>query len=374
MVLLSLGGEGRGCECEEQRSPLTSLVQPWSSFLSYAGHMTDSAFAQREHRATVDSHAAVIYNPISVRVVTLREVFTREEKFAGLGPTLFIATTAADDGAIVATRQALASNPSVIVAMGGDGTIRAAAETMEGQDIPLGVIPTGTGNLLARTLGVPLMDLKRAVHVALNGVDRDIDMVVAELGLDGHTRRHIFLVMAGIGLDADMAAETDGRLKKHIGWLAYVAPIAQSVGRNRHHDAVVVVDDGEERPIKAHTMIVGNCGSLPGNLLLLPEAVIDDGLLDAVVLRPKGPGGWARIWSRLAVGGVLHRVKGGPQILRAAPRFHALRYTQARTLEVRLHSPQRIELDGDSFGTVSSLRVTVVPQGLTVRVPPETTF
>ena len=180
--------------------------------------------------------------------------------------------------------------------------------------------------------------------------------------------------MAGIGLDADMAAETDGRLKKRIGWLAYVGPIAQSVGRNHQHEAVVVIDGDKTHSLRAHTMIVGNCGILPGNLLLLPEAVIDDGFLDAVVLRPKGPGGWARIWSRLAVGGVLHRVKGGPEILRAAPQFRALRYTQARTLELRLSTPQRIELDGDSFGEVSRLKVSVVPHGLTVRVPPVVVF
>ena len=108
--------------------------------------------------------------------------------------------------------------------------------------------------------------------------------------------------------------------------------------------------------------------------MLLPEAVIDDGFLDAVILRPEGPGGWARIWSRLALGGLLHRVKGGPQILRSAPKFRALRYTQAQTLELRLSAPLRIELDGDSFGEVSSLKVSVVPHGLTVRVPPEAIF
>ncbi len=336
--------------------------------------MTDSRIAPGEQRTTFAPRAVVIFNPTAVNVATLREAFAREEKAAGLEPTLFIATTADDDAALVATREAMQGNPSVIVAVGGDGTIRAVAEALDGRDIPLGVIPTGTGNLLARTLQLPLMDLKRAVHVALNGIDRPIDTVVADLELDGETRSHVFLVMAGIGLDADMAAETDGRLKKRIGWLAYVAPIAQSVGRNRQHDAEVIIDGDEQHALSAHTMIVGNCGSLPGNLLLLPEAVIDDGFLDAVVLRPKGPGGWARIWSRLAVGGVLHRVKGGPQILRAAPRFHALRYTQAKTLEIRLHSPQRIELDGDSFGEVSTLRVRVVHHGLTVRVPPESVF
>ncbi|MFT6534027.1 MAG: diacylglycerol kinase family enzyme [Alpinimonas sp.] len=342
--------------------------------------MTDSTFALGEQRTPVRSHAAVIFNPLNINIVALREAFTREEKVAGLEPTVFLPTTAAQDSAFVATQEALAGNPCVIVAVGGDGTIRCIAEALEGHQlaeghhIPVGIVPTGTGNLLARTLHVPLMDMKRAVHVALSGVDRPIDTVVAELGGEGNTRRHIFLVMAGIGLDADMAAETDGRLKKCIGWLAYVAPIAQSVGRNRHHEAVVTIDDSEKQAISAHTMIVGNCGSLPGNLLLLPEARIDDGLLDAVVLRPKGPGGWARIWSRLAVGGVLHRVKGGSKILRAAPTFQALRYAQATTLTLTLDSPQRIELDGDSFGQVSSLRVSVVHHGLTVRVPAESVF
>lgn len=336
--------------------------------------MTDRGFApEKQHRA-VATHAAVIYNPVATNVNALREVFTRQEGTSGLGPTQFFATSAAEDAALVCTRDALGGDPSVIIAMGGDGTIRAVVEAMQGRNIPLGIIPTGTGNLLARTLGVPLLDTKRAVHVALNGVDRAIDTVTADLELDGVTRSHVFLVMAGIGLDADMAAETDGRLKKRIGWLAYVAPIAQSVGRNRQHDAEVIIDGDERHSISAHTMIVGNCGSLPGNLLLLPEAIIDDGYLDAVVLRPKGPGGWAQIWSRLAVGGVLHRVKGGRQILRAAPTFRALRYTQAKTLELRLTSPQRIELDGDSFGDVSTLRVSVVHRGLTVRVPPETVF
>lgn len=336
--------------------------------------MTDSRIAPGTQTTTFAPRAAVVYNPVAINLATLRDACAREEKKAGLEPTLFFATTADEDAALVATREAMLSSPSVIVAVGGDGTIRAVVEALEGRGIPVGIIPTGTGNLLARTLQLPLMDLKRAVQVALNGVDRPIDTVVAELELAGATRSHVFLVMAGIGLDADMAAETDGRLKKRIGWLAYVAPIAQSVGRNRQHDAEVIIDGDERHALSAHTMIVGNCGSLPGNLLLLPEARIDDGYLDAVVLRPKGPGGWARIWSRLAVGGVLHRVKGGPQILRAAPRFHALRYTQAKTLEIRMTSPQRIELDGDSFGEVSTLRVKIIHHGLTVRVPPETVF
>jgi diacylglycerol kinase (ATP) len=336
--------------------------------------MTESRDVPGESTTSPVLRAAVIYNPVSANLPVLREAFASAEMRAGLAPTLWFATTSDDDAAQVATREALSFHPAVLVAIGGDGTIRAVAEASRGLHIPVGIVPTGTGNLLARTLQLPLNDTRRAVYVALNGVDRKIDVVDASLELHGETRSHLFLVMAGIGLDADMAAETDGRLKKRIGWLAYVAPIAQSVGRNRQHEAVVIIDGSETHSIQAHTMIVGNCGSLPGNLLLLPEAIVDDGLLDAVVLRPKGPGGWARIWSRLAVGGVLHRVKGGPQILRAAPKFRALSYTQARTLELRLVHPQRIELDGDSFGEVTALRVAVVPQGLTVRVPPESVF
>jgi diacylglycerol kinase family enzyme len=319
--------------------------------------------------AALPGRAAVIYNPVSANLEALKKAFASEEKRAGLAPTLWLATTPDEDSAQVATREALQENPVVIVAVGGDGTVRAVAETMYESGIPVGIIPAGTGNLLARTLRLPLTDIKKAVRVALAGTDKAVDVVVADLELNSVTRSHVFLVMAGIGLDADMAAGTDGRLKKRIGWLAYVAPIARSVGRNRHHGAVITIDGDRQHSIRAHTMIVGNCGTLPGNLLLLPEAVIDDGLLDAVVLRPKGPGGWALIWSRLAIGGALHRLKASPEILRAAPAFHALRYAQARTLSVKFDAPQRIELDGDSFGEVSTLTVTVVPHGLTVRVP-----
>jgi len=101
-----------------------------------------------------------------------------------------------------------------------------------------------------------------------------------------------FLVMAGIGLDAQMAAKTNQELKKRIGWLAYSDPIARSILGNRQFDLTFRLDDEPEVSTRAHTVIVGNSGSLTAGLLLIPAATIDDGMLDAVILRPGRGAGW----------------------------------------------------------------------------------
>jgi hypothetical protein len=104
----------------------------------------------------------------------------------------------------------------------------------------------------------------------------------------GKRTRQVFLVMAGIGLDVQMAQETSALAKRHLGWLAYVSPIAQSIIRNRLFSVQYRVDGGRSRSARAHTIIVGNCGTLTGSMLLLPAAKVDDGVLDVVMLRPKG--------------------------------------------------------------------------------------
>ncbi len=105
-----------------------------------------------------------------------------------------------------------------MVAAGGDGTVRVVCAEMAGSGIPVGVIPAGTGNLLARNLGIPLAhDL--ALDAILNGQDRAIDMVRIEGDELAPTR---FIVMAGLGLDAAIMDGAPDALKAKIGWTAYV--------------------------------------------------------------------------------------------------------------------------------------------------------
>ncbi|HEY0258409.1 MAG TPA: transcriptional regulator, partial [Lacisediminihabitans sp.] len=236
--------------------------------------------------------------------------------------------------------------------------------------VPLALVPSGTGNLLARNLHLTLNDLAQSIAVAFTGADRSIDIAVAELHReDGSADEHAYLVMAGIGLDANMAANTNGTLKKRIGWLAYADPIAKSVRGNKQLPMRFGLDGAPSTEMRAHTVIVGNCGTLTANLLLLPDAVIDDGKLDVVVLTPKGAGGWMRIGSRLLAGGILHRTKGGRLIMRNTPGIRALQYVQAGEVELEFETPEQVELDGDSFGTILNATIRVEHGGLTVRVP-----
>ncbi|MEO7006261.1 MAG: diacylglycerol kinase family protein [Terrimesophilobacter sp.] len=313
--------------------------------------------------------AAVICNPVNSDPTVLRAAIDQEADRNGWGPSLWFQTTVEDPGQNV-TAEALALDPAILVVVGGDGTIRAVAEAAHDRALPLAVIPTGTGNLLARNLKLPLGDLAQSVRTVFAGVDTMIDVGRAEFTRDGGTTdRYVFLVMAGIGLDASMAANTDSRLKKRFGWIAYSDPIARSVFANKQIRMYYRLDNDRFRTIRAHTVIVGNCGTLTANILLLPDAKIDDGLLDVVVLSPKGVGGWLRIGVRLALHRFLHRTKSGKLALQLAPALRALQYAQARTLHADFGAPHKVQLDGDNFGLVTSVTISVQPGALTIRLP-----
>lgn len=287
----------------------------------------------------------------------------------GLAPSTWHRTSAADGGR-AASAAAIASAPSVILVAGGDGTLRVVAEALVSTGIPLGLVPAGTGNLFARALGLPLTDLRRSVAIACSGSDRKVDVGQVRLGRrDGTHHDEVFLVMAGIGLDAHMAGHTNERLKRRIGWLAYSDPIARSILGNRQFDLHYRLDDRAEATTRAHTIIVGNSGTLTGGVLLLPEALVDDGLLDAVMLRPGRGSGWTDIGYRLTFNRMLHRTRFGRLVGSLSPKVRAISYAQARTMRVRLDEPQEIQLDGDSHGTVTSVSLTNLHHALVVRVP-----
>ena len=129
------------------------------------------------------------------------------------------------------------------------------------------------------------------------------------------------------------------------------------------------VDGGRAHTATAHTVIVGNCGTLTANILLLPDAIVDDGLLDVVVFRPRGAVGWAGIGSRLATNGLFTRSRPGRWLMRTTPDLKALNYLQASRFEARFDTPQDLELDGDRVGRATSVRLVALHRALTLRVP-----
>jgi diacylglycerol kinase (ATP) len=314
------------------------------------------------------TRAAVVYNPIKVDLDAVKLAVRTQEKRSGWGASGWFPTSKEDPG-YGATREALDSGASVIIAAGGDGTVRVVAETLRGSNAALALLPSGTGNLLARNLHLTLNDLDHAIETAFTGEDRLIDVGVIAIHREvGGPDEHAYLVMAGLGLDAKMLANTDDELKKRIGWLAYVRALADSLRDKNELRMRYNLDGNETRRIRAHTVIVGNCGALPANIVLLPDAAIDDGLFDVLIVRPEGVFGWFRIFGKvLWENGVLRRTKWGRLLM--TKEISSLRYVKAETLSVTLDHPEEIELDGDGFGTVAGFDTWVDKGGLRVRVP-----
>jgi len=314
--------------------------------------------------------AAVIYNPIKVDAEKLKSAVTEAATAADWGSTLWFETTEEDNGQGV-TASAIRRGASVVLAAGGDGTVRAVGEALRESGIPLVVLPSGTGNLLARNLELPLTDLNAAVAAAFSGTDRPIDLGMAEITRpDGSSEEHAFLVMAGLGLDAKMIKNTNTKLKKAVGWLAYIDGIARSLPELKPVRLSYKLDSGPTRSMSVHTILIGNCGVLPGGLLLMPEAKPDDGLLDVAALRPRGPFGWAKVWRKVAwENGVLRKSALGRKIIDLSKDVRDVAYFTTRDMTMTVEHPQEFQLDGDEFGEARTVRVWVDPGALTVRVP-----
>ncbi|CAN5466814.1 diacylglycerol kinase family protein [soil metagenome] len=314
--------------------------------------------------------AAIIYNPTKVDLPKLRRAVATAQKEAGWADSIWLKTTVDDVGSSQA-REAIERHADVVLAAGGDGTVRAVAEGLRGSGVPLALLPAGTGNILARNLDVAMTHLAASVHTAFTGVDRAIDVGVIELEREDHSREtHSFVVMAGLGLDAKMIANTNLELKRRVGWLAYVDAIARSVRDSEKIRMRYRLDSEPERTMNVHTVLVGNVGLLPGNLLLLPEAEPDDGLFDIVTLRPEGLGGWVQIWARIVwENGVLRRSSVGRRLAGFNRDVRTLRYLKGRRLSVKLDRPEEFELDGDEFGLVIGFDAHIDPAALIVRVP-----
>jgi diacylglycerol kinase (ATP) len=289
---------------------------------------------------------AVVFNPATGGGEADTRRSDTEAALAGAGlEVLWLETTPQDPGQ-EATREALAEGVDLVMAAGGDGTVMACVTGLAGTDVPLAVLPGGTGNLLAANFDIPA-DLDGAVEVALHGERRRLD--VAAMGEDR------FVVMGGIGFDAAMLRDADSRLKERLGAVAYVISGLRQLRRRATRFELRLDDDAPFTRV-GQGVLVGNLGRLQGGLPVMPDARPDDGLLDVAVLRTRTLPDWAR----LAVGVLLRRRRNDPE----------LEVLRARRVEVRCNRPQPVERDGDPAGETDHLVVEIVPRALTLCVPP----
>lgn len=293
-----------------------------------------------DHPTGPGGGVAVISNPTSGGAATdddLREAFAA----AGVDAT-WLPTTEADPG-LGQAAHAVEGGAHTVVACGGDGTVRAVLESLAGTDVLLGVVPLGTGNLLAGNLGLDAgLD---AVPTAVGGTPKRLDV--------GVVNGERFAVMAGVGFDALMIRDANPALKRRIGSAAYVLSALRHL-RSRVFGATVVVDGRRAWRGSTVMVLVGNCGSVSGGLEVFPDASEADGRLDVAVLSARGVRQWLTVGWRL--------VRKRPQPAALVKRW------QGSEVVVHLDRAVPYELDGEVRPAASRLRFRVEPGALRVRV------
>lgn len=291
---------------------------------------------------------AVIANPVKVSAA-FPDLVRARARAAGWSEPLWLETSVDDPGRGMA-QQALDAGVDLVLAAGGDGTIRAVADVLAETDVTMALIAAGTGNLLARNLELPLNE-PGGLDVAFAGLTRDIDLI--ELTVDGDRSEH-FAVMAGVGVDAMIMDEVDPALKAQVGPAAYFLAAGKALGR-LPMSMEITIDQGRRRRRRAMLCLIGNVGKLPGGLVLIPDAEADDGHLDLYVASPHR----IRHWLKLALRVVTRRSQRDDQV----------DTWQARRVLVRLDEPEPYQLDGDVAGECRTLEAVIKPGVLRVCIP-----
>lgn len=365
----------------------------------------------------------VIYNP--VKAAKYPDFFERLESLCLLHtgqPPKWAETTENDPG----TGQAVAAlkwQPQLIVAAGGDGTVRAVAAGLAHSGVPVGILPLGTGNLFARNLGLSL-ELDAAFERALTGAPRRVDLAwlrleevsePSQLPAEGlllqraHQEsarqaypqqqptnpvaaspdEYAYLVIAGVGFDGRTMEDTNPQLKRKVGWSAYVIASFQHLlgtrmqARLAIHNPVALEETFNRAPslwptklkenlmasqtigantaLRARTVLFANCGSLPF-AKLAPDAAVDDGLLDVIAVDTQGGlFGWANLAVKVFSQSI------GLRAVNSKRSLGRIAFRQGTGVSVELCRPETVEVDGDPIGSARKIFARVDPGALLIK-------
>ena len=291
---------------------------------------------------------AVVVNPSKVAADDkAREQVEKTVHDLGWDAPTWLETSKEDPGKGMA-EQAVRDGHDIVLAMGGDGTVMSCITALAGTGVPIGVLPAGTGNLLARNLDLPVSDVEEAVRVALTGTDRAIDV--------GVCGEHKFAIMAGLGFDAAMMRDAPEGLKSKVGWPAYIVSASRHL-RGRRTSVHITLDDQPAMTRRIRTVVVGNVGKLQGGIPLMPDAVPDDGILDVVLIAPRNVLDWLRVAAVVLV-------------RRRRPDFRVERF-RAKSISIEAERPMPQQLDGEVIGDEATMVITMEPGALLVRVAEE---
>jgi YegS/Rv2252/BmrU family lipid kinase len=293
--------------------------------------------------------ARLIANPASGGMHGVQWVRELEATTAWLtehGLPTALCLTSGPESATLLAEEAVRAHIPLVIAAGGDGTINQVVQALAGHTTALGVLPTGTVNVWAREAGIPL-NLAEAREVLLRGARRRIDL--------GRAGSRYFLLMAGIGIDAEATRRVERQWPARVGLkvLDYIAT-GGYLGFTERPQRIWVVRHGKRKRFSALQIVIGNTRLFAGAFTFTQSAIADDGWLDVVFV------GGQRLRHRAQV--LLRATLRRPSL---GPHAH---YERVRTIRLESERPLAVQIDGELIGHLP-MTFAVAPRALTVVVP-----
>ncbi len=291
------------------------------------------------------SRIHVIWNPIAGNGGGARTFSLLDARIRELGISYSQAESLYAGHAVELAKQALIDGHELIIAVGGDGTVREVAGVLIGTDVPLGIIPSGTGNDLARPLGIP-RDPLSALDVALSGIKRRMDA--------GTANGELFFNVAGFGFDVDVLDYTEIYKKKYKnGSLAYLRALLAAIKGLKLRKTRIETDEGAfEKNVLL--LAVANGTHFGGGMCVAPTADPFDGALDVCVAHDVNKLTLLRLLPKFMKGKHL----GLPYIT----------YFRTKKLTAACEPVSRVETDGEAV-SVTPVTFEIVPAAISVMVP-----
>jgi YegS/Rv2252/BmrU family lipid kinase len=288
--------------------------------------------------------AVIIFNPKSGKQDPMSEQLIKNiAKNIGWQGT-FIKTTTNNNASMI-TAQAIRKGIDHIVVCGGDGTVREVLGQIRKHSVTVGIVPLGTGNILAKNLSLPL-NINHAVYIAFNGKIKKIDI--------GEANGNIFVLIAAMGLDLD-AISANSEIKSKLGTTAYVLEALKNISK-KAEKYELVIDSKSEITVRAKSIMVANIGTTEAGIKIVPGADPQSGDLKIGIVKANTLSSWITL--------IFNALKGE---IHKSPNFNLL---QGQKIEITpVSGPKPYECDGDVFPPVSKLNIKIYPHAVSVLTP-----
>ncbi len=309
---------------------------------------------------------AVIFHPSKITRAKIEAAFSK----AGFANLSYFPSDH-KTGGFKATKKAIEAGATHIIVAGGDGTVRACVQAVFEDEAPvsLGLVPIGTGNILARNLKLPINNLEKCIKRSVVGDTYEIDLGVAKaINQHGELTKFYFTGIAGIGMDARIMQRTLPELKRRVGWIAYLEGGLRSLPM-KFEKFEVLVDDQSPRTLKSYSILIGNAGWLPGQISMMPDARLDDGKLDVAAIGPRKIWDWVDFVARVTwQNKVVRPLALGRKWMDQTANLKTIENLGGARIRVKPHHLSPLQLDGDVIGEVLEVDFSLKHKVLRIRL------